>query len=105
MAGIAVAPDEAGVAERLRRWPAAASRRRSSSAWATASSPARPAGVDRLRELEAAGVERVFLQHLNHEDLETVELIGRELVPDAWARRTDGSGRAAPCSREGVPVR
>ena len=37
--------------------------------------------LERLRELEAAGVERVYLQHLNHEDLETVELIGQELVP------------------------
>ncbi len=34
-----------------------------------------------LRRYEAAGVERVFLQHLLHEDLETVELIGRELAP------------------------
>ncbi len=35
----------------------------------------------RLRELEDAGVERIFLQHLAHRDLEMVELIGRELVP------------------------
>jgi alkanesulfonate monooxygenase SsuD/methylene tetrahydromethanopterin reductase-like flavin-dependent oxidoreductase (luciferase family) len=35
----------------------------------------------RLRELEAAGVERAFLQHLRHRDLATVEAIGRELVP------------------------
>ena len=34
-----------------------------------------------LRELEEVGVERVMLQHLIHDDLETVELIGRELVP------------------------
>jgi F420-dependent oxidoreductase-like protein len=34
----------------------------------------------RLDELEAAGVERVFLQHLDHGDLEMVELIGRELL-------------------------
>jgi hypothetical protein len=26
-------------------------------------------------------VARVYLQHLNHRDLEAVELIGRELVP------------------------
>lgn len=36
--------------------------------------------VEKLREVEAAGVERVFLQHLDHRDLEMVELIGRELV-------------------------
>jgi F420-dependent oxidoreductase-like protein len=35
----------------------------------------------RLRELEAAGVQRVYLQHLLHRDLEMVELIGRELAP------------------------
>ena len=35
----------------------------------------------RLREYEAAGVTRIFLQHLDHRDLDVVELIGRELVP------------------------
>jgi F420-dependent oxidoreductase-like protein len=33
----------------------------------------------RLREFEDAGVERVMLQHLAHDDVEMVELIGREL--------------------------
>jgi F420-dependent oxidoreductase-like protein len=37
--------------------------------------------AEKLRELEAAGVERIFLQHLDHGDLEMVELIGRELAP------------------------
>ena len=37
--------------------------------------------VDRLREYEAAGVERIFLQHLVHDDVETVELLGAEVVP------------------------
>jgi F420-dependent oxidoreductase-like protein len=37
--------------------------------------------VDRLREIEQIGYERVMLQHLVHTDLETVALIGRELVP------------------------
>jgi alkanesulfonate monooxygenase SsuD/methylene tetrahydromethanopterin reductase-like flavin-dependent oxidoreductase (luciferase family) len=32
--------------------------------------------VDRLREYEAAGVERAMLQHLHHEDLEMVALLG-----------------------------
>ncbi len=40
--------------------------------------------VEQVREhldaLEAVGVERVFLQHLDHRDLAMVELIGRELV-------------------------
>jgi F420-dependent oxidoreductase-like protein len=37
--------------------------------------------VERLKEIKEIGYERVMLQHLAHEDLETVELIGRELVP------------------------
>jgi F420-dependent oxidoreductase-like protein len=37
--------------------------------------------VQRLRDLEGAGVERIMLQHLAHDDLEMVALIGRELVP------------------------
>jgi alkanesulfonate monooxygenase SsuD/methylene tetrahydromethanopterin reductase-like flavin-dependent oxidoreductase (luciferase family) len=37
--------------------------------------------AERLREYEAAGVSRVYLQHLVHRDVEMVELIGRELVP------------------------
>jgi F420-dependent oxidoreductase-like protein len=35
--------------------------------------------AERMRQYEAAGVERVFLQHLDHEDLDVVERIGREL--------------------------
>jgi F420-dependent oxidoreductase-like protein len=37
--------------------------------------------VDRLRELEAVGVDRVMLRHLQHDDLDGVELIGREVIP------------------------
>ena len=37
----------------------------------------------RLAQYAEAGVERVLLQHLVHEDLETVELIGKEVVPTA----------------------
>ena len=37
--------------------------------------------VARLKEIEALGYERVMLQHLPHDDLETVALIGRELAP------------------------
>jgi F420-dependent oxidoreductase-like protein len=35
----------------------------------------------RIREYEAAGCERIMLQHLLHEDVEAVLEIGRELVP------------------------
>jgi alkanesulfonate monooxygenase SsuD/methylene tetrahydromethanopterin reductase-like flavin-dependent oxidoreductase (luciferase family) len=37
--------------------------------------------AERLRDYERAGVERVMLQHLDHQDLDMVELIGRELAP------------------------
>jgi len=34
-----------------------------------------------LREFEAAGVERVMLQHVVHRDLDVVQTLGRELAP------------------------
>jgi alkanesulfonate monooxygenase SsuD/methylene tetrahydromethanopterin reductase-like flavin-dependent oxidoreductase (luciferase family) len=37
--------------------------------------------VERLQEIEALGFDRVMLQHLAHQDLDTVALIGRELAP------------------------
>ena len=37
--------------------------------------------VDGLQRLAATGVRRVMLQHASHDDLETVELLGREIVP------------------------
>jgi alkanesulfonate monooxygenase SsuD/methylene tetrahydromethanopterin reductase-like flavin-dependent oxidoreductase (luciferase family) len=37
--------------------------------------------VAQLEALEQAGVDRVMLQHLQHHDLGTVELIGREIIP------------------------
>jgi F420-dependent oxidoreductase-like protein len=37
--------------------------------------------VARLQEYERAGVERVFLQHLDHADVEMVRLIGAEVLP------------------------
>jgi F420-dependent oxidoreductase-like protein len=37
--------------------------------------------VARLREYEAAGVTRVMCQHLLHDDVEMVELLGREVAP------------------------
>jgi len=37
--------------------------------------------VARLREYEAAGIERVMLQHLLHRDVEALELIAAEVVP------------------------
>jgi len=37
--------------------------------------------IDRLREYEAAGVERLMLQHLVHRDVEALELIAAEVAP------------------------
>jgi F420-dependent oxidoreductase-like protein len=37
--------------------------------------------IARLREYAEAGVERVFLQHLDHSDLDMVRLIGEAVVP------------------------
>lgn len=39
--------------------------------------------LERLGEYAAVGVQRVYLQHLLHDDLDTVELIGSEIVPEA----------------------
>jgi alkanesulfonate monooxygenase SsuD/methylene tetrahydromethanopterin reductase-like flavin-dependent oxidoreductase (luciferase family) len=38
--------------------------------------------IGRLQELEAAGVERVMLQHLLHDDLAAVELTGSAVIPE-----------------------
>jgi F420-dependent oxidoreductase-like protein len=68
MTGFAVAGDHA---ERLARDP--------SPAW-LAGTPTEI--VEQLKALEAAGVERVMLQHLLHTDLDVLELIGREVIPN-----------------------
>jgi F420-dependent oxidoreductase-like protein len=39
--------------------------------------------LERLGEFAEAGAERVMFQHLVHDDLETVALIGREILPEA----------------------
>ena len=39
--------------------------------------------LERLAEFAKAGVERVMMQHLLHEDLEMVALIGKEIIPEA----------------------
>jgi F420-dependent oxidoreductase-like protein len=40
-----------------------------------------PQVVDRLGELSDAGVDRIMMQHLLHDDLDMVRLIGEELIP------------------------
>ena len=39
--------------------------------------------AEQLHALEEVGVERIMLQHLDHEDLATIELLGKELLPRA----------------------
>ncbi|HYY44254.1 MAG TPA: hypothetical protein VE975_03600, partial [Actinomycetota bacterium] len=39
--------------------------------------------LERLSAFAEAGVERIMLQHLVHEDLETVALIGTDVIPEA----------------------
>lgn len=39
--------------------------------------------LERLAEFAAAGIQRVLVHQLVHEDLESVELIGREVIPEA----------------------
>ena len=83
MAGIAIAEDESGVEERLRVLAGANGDPRAllERAGEGFISGTVEQVVQRLRALEDAGVERIYLQHLAHKDLETVKLIGRELVP------------------------
>ena len=64
--GLAAVTGEAADVERLRR---------------TALTGTPDEVVARLREYEAAGVERVMLQHLLHRDVEALELIAAEVVP------------------------
>jgi F420-dependent oxidoreductase-like protein len=68
-----VGPDEAGVRARLDRLS------RKPGAEGVVGTVEQAA--ERLRELEDAGVQRVMLQHLLHDDVEGMELIGRELIP------------------------
>ncbi len=86
MTRCAVASDRREVVERTRRMLAQERRDDDPEAFARA----RPDGslvgtveevVEQLREVEAAGVERVMLQHLVHDDVEMVELLGAEVRP------------------------
>jgi len=86
MTGCVLGEDEAQVLDRARALLAATGRDVDPREWVESRRDALVIGTPdeaaaRLRELEDAGVERVFLQHLAHEDVEMVELIGRELVP------------------------
>jgi F420-dependent oxidoreductase-like protein len=72
--------------ERARRLHAAREREQSFDEWLATYRESAIVGdadevVARIREYEAAGCERIMLQHLRHDDLDTVRAIGRELAP------------------------
>jgi F420-dependent oxidoreductase-like protein len=86
MTGFLLGADEADLREKARasmeRWGAALSAEEAVERYrgrGTAGTPDEL--VAGLRRLEEVGVERIMLQHIRHEDLETVELLGREVVP------------------------
>ena len=86
MTGCVVGADEGEVRDRVRALLAATGRDLDPDEFLAARADVLVLGTveqaaARLRELGDAGVERVFLQHLAHADVEMVELIGRELVP------------------------
>ena len=86
MTGCVIGSDAADVARRARHVMASNGADGSVSDWLDGQRDEWVVGtVDeartRLQELEAAGVQRVMLQHQAHEDVEMVELLGREVAP------------------------
>jgi alkanesulfonate monooxygenase SsuD/methylene tetrahydromethanopterin reductase-like flavin-dependent oxidoreductase (luciferase family) len=87
MTGCLIGPDRSEVVERARRLaarrgddPAEAEGLLDSvrEAWLVGTPTE---AIKRLQGLGEAGVDRVMLQHLLHEDIEAIELIGREVIP------------------------
>jgi alkanesulfonate monooxygenase SsuD/methylene tetrahydromethanopterin reductase-like flavin-dependent oxidoreductase (luciferase family) len=86
MIGCVVGADEAELRDRAARFLELARRDVSVDEFLRGPNPKSIVGtveqvVEQLRERERAGVERVFLQHLDHEDVEAVRLLGREVAP------------------------
>jgi F420-dependent oxidoreductase-like protein len=83
MTGIVVADDRDELLERVRRTMARMATDGDPAAWlAENRAEGWIAGTtsevaEQLHELEEAGVERFFFQHLDHTDLDTIELLGR----------------------------
>ncbi len=75
MTGCVVGADEADFRERRRRYAERTGREAEERSERMVVGTVEQA-CERLREYEAAGVERVMLQHLVHDDLETVALLG-----------------------------
>ena len=86
MTGCAIGRDETEARERIRRRLERAGQKTDPDEYKAQRGGSAILGTleeaaERLRAYERAGVERVMLQHLDHQDLELVELIGRELAP------------------------
>jgi len=86
MAGCVVGRDRADLLERVARMMERTGRGGRPEDFLASAPGYRIAGtteqvVEQLHELEAAGVQRVMLQHLVHDDLDMVALIGEALVP------------------------
>jgi alkanesulfonate monooxygenase SsuD/methylene tetrahydromethanopterin reductase-like flavin-dependent oxidoreductase (luciferase family) len=86
MTACAIGRDEAEARDRIRRRLERAGQAIDPEEWRAARGEAAVVGTleeaaAQLRRFEQAGVERVMLQHLDHQDLDMVELIGRELAP------------------------
>jgi F420-dependent oxidoreductase-like protein len=87
MTGFAIGPDRDAVREHARRtlerWGSDAAPEDAVARFEARGTAGTPEEfVAGLQELEAAGVERIMLQHASHDDLETIELIGRDVVPN-----------------------
>jgi F420-dependent oxidoreductase-like protein len=84
MVGVVVGADDAELRERVSRladWQGSEPAQVLDSLRATGVVGTIDEAAEQLRELEAAGAQRVMLQHLLHDDVDAVELIGRELIP------------------------
>ena len=86
MTGFAIGEDRTAVLEMARRtmerWGSSASAEEALARYEARGTAGTPDElVEGLRRLEDAGVERIMLQHALHDDLETVKLLGREVVP------------------------
>jgi alkanesulfonate monooxygenase SsuD/methylene tetrahydromethanopterin reductase-like flavin-dependent oxidoreductase (luciferase family) len=86
MTGVVIGRTRGEVRERATRLYELTRGRGELDAWIEQRSRVSPIGTvdevaERLRELEAAGVTRVMLQHLDHRDLDTVAVIGEQLAP------------------------
>ena len=90
MTGCVVGRDAADVRDRLGAWRALVGGDGEPSLCGTVDQV-----TSRLLEYEAAGVERAMLQHLVHEDVEMVAVLG-EVVAHLPAHRGLPSGRPPP---------